>query len=79
MDEEGRGVTASTLLHARMVLEVARTPYTGRAERALGLSVEAVHRSPTPTPEKVLFAWAEGAQGGGSERRPRPAASAQGF
>ena len=27
-------------------------------ERALGLSVEVVHRSPKPTPEKVLFAWA---------------------
>ena len=36
--------------------------YRGRgkewAERALGLSVEVVHRSPKPTPEKVLFAWA---------------------
>jgi putative transposase len=36
--------------------------YQGRgkewAERALGLSVEVVHRSPKPTPEKVLFAWA---------------------
>ena len=27
-------------------------------ERALGLSVEVVHRSLKPTPEKVLFAWA---------------------
>jgi putative transposase len=37
--------------------------YRGRgkewAERALGLSVEVVHRSPKPTPEKVLFAWAK--------------------
>jgi putative transposase len=36
--------------------------YRGRgkewAEKALGLSVEVVHRSPKPTPEKVLFAWA---------------------
>jgi putative transposase len=36
--------------------------YRGRSkewvERALGLSVEVVHRSPKPTPEKVLFAWA---------------------
>jgi putative transposase len=36
--------------------------YRGRgkewAERDLGLSVEVVHRSPKPTPEKVLFAWA---------------------
>ena len=36
--------------------------YRGRgkewAERALGLSVEVVHRFPKPTPEKVLFAWA---------------------
>ena len=24
----------------------------------MGLSVEVVHRSPKPTPEKVLFAWA---------------------
>jgi putative transposase len=36
--------------------------YRGRAkewaERALGLSVEVVYRSPKPTPEKVLFAWA---------------------
>jgi putative transposase len=36
--------------------------YRGRgkewAERALGLSVQIVHRSPKPTPEKVLFAWA---------------------
>ena len=36
--------------------------YRGRgkewAEQALGLSVEVVHRSPKPTPEKVLFAWA---------------------
>jgi hypothetical protein len=28
------------------------------AERSLGLSVEVVHRSPKPTPEKVLLAWA---------------------
>jgi putative transposase len=36
--------------------------YRGRgkewAQRALGLSVEVVHRSPKPAPEKVLFAWA---------------------
>jgi transposase len=36
--------------------------YRGRgkewAERALGLSAEVVHRSPKPTPEEVLFAWA---------------------
>ena len=36
--------------------------YRGRGkewvERALGLSVEVVHRSPKPTPEKVLIAWA---------------------
>ena len=36
--------------------------YRGRgkewAEKALGLSVEVVHRSPKPAPEKVLFAWA---------------------
>ena len=36
--------------------------YRGRgkqwAESSLGLSVEVVHRSPKPTPEKVLFAWA---------------------
>lgn len=35
--------------------------YRGRgkqwAESSLGLSVEVVHRSPKPTPEKVLFAW----------------------
>jgi hypothetical protein len=41
-----------------MVLEVATTPYARRTERALGLSVEAVHRSPKSTREKVLFAWA---------------------
>ena len=37
--------------------------YRGRgkqwwAECSLGLSVEVVHRSPKPMPEKVLFAWA---------------------
>jgi putative transposase len=36
--------------------------YRGRgkewAERALDLSVEVVHRTPKPTPQKVLFAWA---------------------
>ncbi len=36
--------------------------YRGRgkqwAESSLGLSVEVVHRSPKPTPEKFLFAWA---------------------
>jgi putative transposase len=36
--------------------------YRGRgkewAEEALGMTVEVVHRSPKPTPEKVLFAWA---------------------
>jgi len=36
--------------------------YRGRgkewAERALGLSVEVVHRTPKPPPEKVMFAWA---------------------
>ena len=37
--------------------------YRGRgkewAERVLGLSVEVIHRSPKPTPEKMLFAWAK--------------------
>jgi hypothetical protein len=37
--------------------------YWGRgkewAQRFLGLSVEVVHRSPKPTPEKVLLAWAK--------------------
>jgi hypothetical protein len=38
--------------------------YRGRgkqwAESSLGLSVEVVHRSPKPTPEKVLIAWGPG-------------------
>ena len=37
--------------------------YRGRgkewAEKALGLSVEVVHRTPNPTPEKVAWIWAE--------------------
>jgi putative transposase len=37
--------------------------YQGRgkewAEQVLGLSVEVVHRTPKPTPEKVAMKWAE--------------------
>ena len=38
--------------------------YRGRGkdwvEKVLGLSVEVVHRTPKPTPEKVAMMWAEG-------------------
>jgi putative transposase len=59
----------------KLLLEAARDPlprlshlwvdagYQGRgkewAEQALGLSVEIVHRTPKPTPEKIARIWAE--------------------
>ncbi len=57
--------------------------YRGRgkewAERALGLSVEVVHRSPSRHTREGAVRMGEGMAQGGSQRRPQPVTSAQGI